>query len=154
VIRKVKFNYKQSALEMKPSGFWYGIGDSWYQWCKSESPKWVGKHNYEVLINESKLLIIGRDMTMENLVEKYGVLSDFDKKAPTSLQDHLIKIDWPRIAKEYSGIEIPQYSWEFRRRWIWYYTWDVACGVIWSAEAFHGLRRCEVAHASNGSQEG
>lgn len=50
-------NYEQ-PVEHKPKGLWYGIGDSWIQWCMSESSGWLGTHIYEVILDESKILKI------------------------------------------------------------------------------------------------
>lgn len=43
-------------------------------------------------------------------------------------------IDWPRLAREYDGIEIPSYLWQFRLHpgFLWFYGWDVASGCIWT----------------------
>ena len=45
------------------------------------------------------------------------------------------KIDWPRLASEFCGIENCPYRVESRMEEFtyWYYGWDVASGCIWSS---------------------
>jgi hypothetical protein len=46
-------------------------------------------------------------------------------------------IGWKRVAENYDGIIIAPYCWERRhhKHARWYYTWDVASGCVWNADA-------------------
>lgn len=46
-------------------------------------------------------------------------------------------IDWNRVSKDYKGIEIIPYRYEFRMEYLysWYYTWDIPSGCIWDLSA-------------------
>jgi hypothetical protein len=46
-------------------------------------------------------------------------------------------INWPKVAQDYSGIEICPYQWKFRLNYMWYYGWDVASGCIWNQNALN-----------------
>jgi hypothetical protein len=48
-------------------------------------------------------------------------------------------IDWKKVAKEYSGIEICPYIGEQRLKFSWYYPWDVASGCVWDNSAVKSI---------------
>ena len=50
-----------------------------------------------------------------------------------------IKIDWPKVASHYDGIEICPYLYDMRMDSDWYYGWDVASGCVWSASGIKEL---------------
>lgn len=116
---------------------WWAVDDAWLSWCEGDMPDWVGEHFYDLHIDESKILIIGRDMTLEQFHHKYSVPSY--PGAPSR------SIDWARVAEHYSGIEIPEYSYQHRLEigFLWYYGWDVASGVIWDAAALRDITKIE-----------
>jgi hypothetical protein len=82
-------------------------------------PHWLGEHEYEVILQDSNILILD---TPKKILE-------FDR-------DYRIgqRIDWPRLAETHDGIEINPYQWSLRFDPIWYYGWDVASGCVWNTE--------------------
>jgi len=114
----------------KPDGLWYGIGGSWYRWCRSEMPAWVyrGGHAYEVVVDESKMLFLRTPEEILSFTDEY-LSSCYDRST--------WNIDWSRVAESYSGIEISPYQYSLRmsRKVCWYYPWDVASGVVWDNAA-------------------
>jgi len=105
----------------KPNGFWYGFGQEWINWCKSEMPEWVGKYIYEVNINNSNILRIN---TFNELIE-------FNQKYAVDTRG-MSQIDWKKVTNEYDGIEINPYQYKARLKLLWYYGWDIASGCIWN----------------------
>lgn len=113
-------------VDIKPKGFWYGFGNEWIDWVRSEMPDWEGKYIYKVDIGSSNILKIESHMELMQFHRTYLV----DKKKLTD--NSMIK--WSDVAKKYDGIEINPYQWEARNQYIWYYAWDVASGCIWNLE--------------------
>ena len=108
---------------MKPKGFWYGFGNEWIDWVRSEMPDWEGKYIYEVDIGNTNVLKIDTHFDLMKFHRKYAERKQIAR-------DDLL--DWSEVAKEYDGIEINPYQWEARCQYMWYYGWDVASGCIWN----------------------
>lgn len=123
----------------KPKGFWYGIDNSWVDWCQSEMPEWVSPHRYEVEIDTSKILVV-------DTIEK---MHDINKHAANTDEYFYRKnydIDWPYFEKMgYKGIEIPIYMQELRMNldFFWYYGWDVASGCIWDTNIIKSITKLQ-----------
>lgn len=131
----------------KPSGLWWAVGSEWIDWCGRESYG-CGKNTFRLVVDDSQLLIIGRDMSLKQFDQKYG-------------NGHLLglgrySIDWARVAQQYAGIEIPVYAWDRRLDFMWYYGWDVASGCLWGYSALMSAEAIErneiVVDAKLGSQ--
>lgn len=116
---------------LKPNGLWYSIDESWMEWVKTEMPDWMPKYKYayEVLLDESKILILGYNDILP-------FTREYSHNSPTRGC-----IDWTRVARNYDGIEIPEYHWEFRLapETFWYYGWDCASGCVWNSRAVLGI---------------
>lgn len=112
---------------IKPQGLWYGIGTSWLDWVRSDMPEWEDDHVFKIDVDKSKMLMIH---TLEDLYS-------FNDKYAGS--DGLIF--WKLVANEYSGIEISPYMQEARYDMMWYSTWDVASGCIWSKDAITNIEK-------------
>jgi hypothetical protein len=117
--------------DQKPKGFWYAIGRSWIEWCECEMPDWRKSVLQEVIIDPSKILFLRTPKDILEFSREYGVADYFT-----------IGVDWVRVAKHYSGIEIApyQYSLRFSKEAGWYYGWDIASGCIWDASAIVALK--------------
>ena len=48
----------EQKISTKPSGLWYGIDDSWIDWCIREMPDWVGPYIYELHLEKKWIKII------------------------------------------------------------------------------------------------
>lgn len=120
-------------LAYKPNGLWYGIGPSWVNWVRSEMPHWETEHVFKVDIDESKMKII----------RNYGDLLEFEKEYLVIPKEYygFKMIDWVRVAKDYSGIEIAPYLYKARMKHMWYYGWDVASGCIWGSGVIRKFKR-------------
>ena len=125
---------------MKPKGLWYGCegqdqGSTWKDFITSEMNHggMVGRYEwlYEIKINFEKILKIRTPWDMYALAENYGITP----------RPAFRTIDWQEVAKDYSGIEICPYQWDFRLNtdFIWYYGWDVASGCIWKEDAIKSV---------------
>lgn len=121
----------------KPYGLWYGIDNSWIDFCESEMPEWVSPHRYKLDIDMSKVLVVDTIEKMYDMnkhvvnTEEYFHLKNYD-------------IDWTYFDKKgYKGIEIPRYMYELRMKneFFWYYGWDCASGCIWSTDIIKSITK-------------
>lgn len=122
-----------SKITTKPIGLWYGFGTSWIDFVRSEMPQRETDHVYKIEIDTSNVLVIKDDNSFLEFSDKYKD-PEFEKKWSYGRNSN---IDWPRVAKEYKGIEFPVYFSKYRMadKHDWYYTWDVASGCIWDLSA-------------------
>jgi len=119
--------YTEKCVKNKPKGLWYGMGDSWINWVRTEMPHWECDNLFKLDLDESKIIKLNNEEELLDFNEKYG----------EELYGASNCIDWFEVSKKYSGIEIPNYLWSLRmdRRVGWYYGWDVASGCIWNEDA-------------------
>ena len=115
---------------VKPQGLWYGCGDAWVEWVRSEMPDWLEESSYLYEVKtDGKVLKISDDAGFEELEAGFGIQSPFGRL-----------IDWELIQKEgYGGIEICPYNWQRRMSSNWYYGWDVASGCIWDSSSIQDV---------------
>ena len=122
----------------KPKGFWYGCDGEWERWAKRDLPGHLGEHNYNVRVDLSKMIVIRDYQSLMSFEKKYGV--NVLDKVP-GFEDMVdIYIDWPRVATEYSGIEIAPHISKAKMR-DWYSGWDVASGCIWEKSALKSVEK-------------
>tara|TARA_A100001388_G_C28735408_1_gene483845 strand:+ start:612 stop:1151 length:540 start_codon:yes stop_codon:yes gene_type:complete len=135
--RNVRQRTPQSYVE-KPQGLWYECNKGWKEFVQHEMPSWVGSYNHKYLIevNLNKMCVIRNKKDFLEFVSKYGFFEDPGMSTDKS-------IDWKAVSKDYDGIEICPYQWDFRMSHMWYYTWDVASGCIWGSGAFKSLEEVE-----------
>jgi hypothetical protein len=130
-----KIIFKPTPIEKqkigpKPMGFWYGFGSSWLDWVRSEMPDWETDYAHLVKVNDTRILKISTFDELLAFTEEFGVEGDytFGGSHPKS------NINWPEVAKLYSGIEINPYISKGRMKFMWYYPWDVASGCVWGED--------------------
>ena len=116
----------------KPKGLWYGINDSWIDWCASKEMDWVYDHIHEVILDESKILKITNLDEFDDFEKEYGDVN------PILAGMKTIRFD--KVAEKYSGIEITPYLYERRLSSMWYYGWDCASGCVWAQDAIKEIR--------------
>lgn len=131
----------------KPNGLWYGINDSWIDWCASEEMGWVHDHIHEVILDESKILKITNLDEFDDFEKEYGdvdpLLAKLERQFPgqmMSFRRGMETIRFDKVAEKYSGIEITPYLYERRLTSMWYYGWDCASGCVWSQDAVKDIR--------------
>jgi len=109
----------------KPDGLWYSCGDSWVSWIQGEMPGALKSANYlyEIKLG-SDVLKISADEDFDNFQHEYSIPPSYGVD---------VSIDWLRVSKSYSGIEICPLNREKRDEMFWYYGWDVASGCIWNS---------------------
>lgn len=138
----VKDTAKQSQ-GYKPQGLWYGIDSAWLEWCESEMPQWVRPYNYVLEIDYSKMLVLTTEAELLEFTNRF--LCKGGPKLFKSFEQQLVGfIDWPLVAQEYSGIEIPSYVWDCRFTLMWYYGWDCASGCIWRTDVVRSVTKIEI----------
>lgn len=123
----------------KPNGLWYGFGNSWMDWVRSEMPDWESERKYDhahllEIVEGSVLKMSTHDQLLE-FTERYR------GKQEGYFEQNMI--DWTRVAEDYAGIEINPYieSARMDEDTNWYYTWDIASGCIWDKSAIRSITR-------------
>ena len=129
---------EQQKIGEKPKGFWYDCDGEWARWVADAMPYRVGKHNYKVQVDLSKMVVIRNYREFVAFEKKYGT-STVDK-VPGFADETDFWIDWPKVAKDCSGIEIAPFVRKADDR-NWYYVWDVASGCIWDKSALKGVEK-------------
>lgn len=134
-----KLTNKKQSVGFKPTGFWYSCGTEWVDWAKAERFSISTKYTYKIEVDYSQILRLVGPKDLEEFTEEYGtdILPDADP------DDSFKYIDWPRVAQEYSGIEICPYVYAKRLTLLWYYGWDVASGCIWDPSAITKIERVQ-----------
>lgn len=133
----------------KPKGLWWAVGDAWIDWCRGEGFRLETLRNtFSLDIDDSKLLVIGRDMSLDAFDRQFAHEDEFMKRTREHVAgqtgrswDPRYSIDWPKVAERWSGIEIPVYSWSHRHELMWYCGWDVASGCLWNPDALRGVKK-------------
>lgn len=129
-------NFKDQSeqdIDHKPNGLWYAIGSEWIDWVRSEMPEWEYDNVFSLELNDSQIKKIS---TFEELM-------DFNEQYKKNYHGFAM-IDWRKVSKDYSGIEIAPYIWKARRKLNWYYTWDVASGCIWNRNGIKSIKKIEI----------
>lgn len=128
---------EQSTGSLKPKGLWYGFGDEWIGWLKSEMPEWwdEAQYAYKVIPNLSNILVINTREELDQFIDTYNVGRN---------------IDWVKVAQDYDGIEFPTYSKNrFRNlafsgadhmKYMWVYSMDIASGCIWNPNGIKSMK--------------
>ena len=134
-IERVRAKRKQS-IGWKPTGLWYSCGTAWKDWSDAEDFGAATDYVYELEVNLSNILVISSEKQLDAFTEKYGMPDpNFSKLVSSRSNSFNYSIDWPRVAKEFQGIEICPYVASRRLQYMWYYGWDVASGCIWRPAA-------------------
>jgi hypothetical protein len=124
------------SQSIKPNGLWYTCDNEWKEYIQRQNPSWGSSyvHKYLLDVNLNRMCVIRNEKEFLEFNAKYGVDDRGD-----------MAIDWVKVSKDYDGIEICPYQWEFRmkKKSAWYYSWDVASGCIWGSSAFKGVTEVE-----------
>ena len=159
-----RFISKRQRVEMKPIGIWYGFNESWLEWMLDAGCNWFQPYIYEVIVDEEKLLRISNHDQFEDFEEEFGSLPaymlrmqenarkvkaagfdtpDYDYlfgPNPLGMRRYTQHIDFPKLSKQYSALEITPYLYGKRLEAIWYYGWDCASGCVWNKKGLKELR--------------
>ncbi len=123
---------KMQETEKKPFGLWYGFDNSWLDWVRGRYDYWQLSWLHTIEMDDSNVLRIENGIEIEAFTDEYseGGLA----AGPRKTRD----IDWKKVSKTYSGIEIVPFLNDCNTRveLFWYYGWDVACGCIWDPSVF------------------
>ena len=129
---------KAQTVSMKPCGLWYSVegpaGNHWREWCEVEHFDGLGQHVYTLDINFDDVLVIDGEHEFDWFDRKFSMPYSCNGM-PADMSQRMQQIDWPRVATEFSGIEIVPYLWSKRMNVFWYYGWDCASGCIWHSRA-------------------
>lgn len=123
----------RGSFPSKPSGLWYSVGDEWEKWCESEGFRdCFTQHRYVLDVDLSRVLRLDSAAAIRSFSRAHAL---------AGAARH--GIDWTAVAdRGWAGIEIAPYQWSMRHsaEAAWYYSWDVASGCIWNAEAVLSIR--------------
>ena len=123
----------------KPSGLWYECKDGssidWLEFCRTGLTDGASRYDsaYNVVLNDYEILFITDNHDFKKFEKMYGVTNNYGD----------VKIDWPKVASHYDGIEICPYLYLMREDSDWYYGWDVASGCVWNASGIKELISAE-----------
>ena len=126
----------------KPEGLWYECQDSstvdWIEFCTTGGMGDLAASydsSYDVILNDYQILFITSKHDFKKFEKMYGI---HNKSYPEE-----VKIDWPKVASHYDGIEICPYRNDMRMESDWYYGWDVASGCVWNESGIKELISAE-----------
>jgi len=129
-------------IDTKPTGLWYGDGNSWLEWMETEALSRLEdvRYVYELHVSPDILRITDGKQLREFHNHFEGRSSPAVPRFPELLRG--MHIDWAAVAEEYPGIQIIPYQWENRHSpdMRWYYGWDVASGCIWHPAGIEGVK--------------
>ena len=151
-----KVTYEQD-IGAKPRGFWYQINDCGYKWGELD---W-GNYIYNVEIYLSNILVIKNYQDYLKFDKEYGInmTYEFEKTSMNSNNDYnglpntytQRYIDWRKVSKRYSGIEVKNYNKiqeqltkDYIRTHIesWLEWYDFSQGCIWDLTAVKSVSYC------------
>ena len=121
----------------KPNGFWYGFGESWMYFARTEMRGTdfdleIHPYHYEVhLKSDANILVLDTLEKVDKFIAKYG---------------NGEYINWLAVVEQsdYQGIEFPNYYdlnlRELRpKKYSWLYSWDIDSGCVWDPTAIDYL---------------
>ena len=127
----------------KPLGLWYGFSEAWVKFSKQEFGSDNIHHFSNIKFAYDVKVINTNIIVLKDIHDVSNFTKSFASKGGTSYT----RIDWSKVSKEYSGIEIPTYKeegmyWYSNKspNYNWLSAWDVASGCIWNKEAVRKLR--------------
>ena len=131
--------YEQTFYK-KPLGLWYDIDCSWAEWCEHNEYS-IGSNHFLLEIDYEDVLVID---TAEKLVQFHDQFS-FVPEELKSVSGDWRRIDWAKLAKYYTGIEIAPYREEQvgLRGYFWYQMWSVPSGCIWDLSIIKSVVKVE-----------
>jgi len=138
----VDIYHKSQIVSSKPSGLWYGIADSWINWCLSEDFGGIHEYIYDVVIDENKILTIDNIPDFEKFEKDHYDIPGWAKHLHPNWnfnRQFFDSMNYSRVAENFGGIEISPYQWDKRLKSMWYYGWDCASGCIWNPDAIKSL---------------
>lgn len=119
----------------KPNGLWYAIGTEWIDWVKSEMPDWEGQFIYKIVINKKKILHLKSEKDIINFNEEYK------SEDILPLVGLLSLINWKKVARNYSGIEISPWKSDHNFDFFWHCGWNVSSGCVWKDDAILSIKK-------------
>lgn len=128
-------SYKESVLERyrtvgKPWGFWYGINESWLEYCIDNSVDSIRPYIYEVDLTPCHIYRLDSTLKYNRFMDEYRARQTRDIYRFES-------INWEKVYKDYDGIEIDQFVVERNHMNLWYHMLDRQGGCVWR---FQGVR--------------
>jgi len=134
----------------KPKGIWYGIADSWIDWCISEHFGGIHQYIYEVVLDEGNILTIDNIQDFEKFEDEHKDIPEWRKELqsvdgfpfdlPFGRSRYFDSMNYRKVSETFGGIEITPYQWEKRLESMWYHGWDCASGCIWNPSVIKDLR--------------
>ncbi|HUW66511.1 MAG TPA: hypothetical protein VMW20_00500 [Candidatus Nanoarchaeia archaeon] len=138
--RKYDINKYINKYPFKPNGLWYSIDNEWYEWCAGEMPDWIKGWSYSLEIDTANVLIISTTFQLNKFLEKYQ----------EKTTQYIYSIDWYKVSRDYTGIEIQRYhhlkymcdrNIDGFSKLVWLYGWDVSGGCIWDMSVIEKVKR-------------
>lgn len=123
----------------KPEGLWYAFGREWLDYDGEIANDEHLCPLFELELNIDKMLLIKSGADIEKFSRQYA------ENNKDTVRLYSYSINWRKVVKDYSGIEINPYvsPEECRAELItcWYWGWDVAGGCVWDLNSIVNVRR-------------
>lgn len=130
IIRTINTNNKvldfsrtyEQKIDFKPKGLWYGVGNSWTDWCKREMPHWIKEYNHTIEIGLTNVWTISSCLDLLHFGLTFKARDEIGMPV----------INWNKVAKDWAGIEVTNID-EILKLIPpnWFYGWDINSGCIW-----------------------
>jgi len=140
-IETIQDKTNQLKTSDKPTGLWYGFGDNWINFVKNDFPVddfSKHKYGYKVYVDNSKILSLIDDEDLDNFIWRYQEEIGHSQDGYSSWEQFGKSINWQKVSRNYSGIEMPRYQelgWRTlhhkHKKYLFLYSWDVDSGCIW-----------------------
>jgi hypothetical protein len=140
--------YQQTDNWSKPSGLWYQINSSWIRYCNKEN-KERETYNYKKFRDIGKYNIMLNNIDMSNMIILDTKDKVFEFTNKYEIPNNYYVINWIDVAKDYTGIEIPNYQ---NVKWFkWMSSWDINSGCIWDLSIIkdYSVNNCEIISKNN-----
>jgi hypothetical protein len=136
----------QNGIGYKPSGFWYQINKSLFEWGELSWGNYIFTVEIKknILNKEKGILSIKTFQEMHDFTEKYFFRCETEYG---NLGYHNI-IRWDKVAEDYGGIEIKNYNEIMKQvreiknnfeKYSWIYNFDFSSGCIWDLKLIKEL---------------
>ena len=129
-------NYRQfnfNGINNKPEGLWYGIDNSWTDYCNKYFKEWIYKNNFELELIEENIKIIDSVVAINEITGLYG--------------DKYKKINWENVSEKYDGIEVINYDLIMKNSLgdlpEWYRHWELNSGCIWNFKSILNVKKLD-----------
>jgi hypothetical protein len=123
----------------KPTGLWYGLGKSWFDYHNEAAREAFYKHIYKIEINPEKILFLNTPEKVLLFTKEYSEKPWFWGPGNPNLEPN-----WNKVSKKYSGVEFNPYfsNLKFEKMYGTFYRYlSVPSGCIWDSKGIKNIQK-------------